>query len=149
MFEGGRQPDNLFAFGGFYFSLRQHSLCHVYDIRYINWSRMGNINGISLSSCPYCFFLRHIDCYAVWTNQVAEGLCMKHQGSSIQWLASRTLLWQAYFNIVWGVPQLQWIMGSRDRWKFSQFLKGHWQSPFTAGMTGKCISLGLCKETVK
>ena len=31
----------------------------------------------------------------------------------------------------------------------SPFLKGHWQSPYTDLTAGKCLPLGLCKETVK
>ena len=36
-----------------------------------------------------------------------------------------------------------WLMGI-----FTVF-KGHWQSPCTALMAGKCLPLGLCKWTVK
>ena len=32
---------------------------------------------------------------------------------------------------------------------FPPFYRGHWQSPCTALMAGKCLPLGLCKETVK
>ena len=37
----------------------------------------------------------------------------------------------------------------RDWWELPLFYKGHWQSPCTALMAGKCLPLGLCKETVK
>ena len=47
------------------------------------------------------------------------------------------------------INQSQWIVDSRDRWEFPPFLRGHWQSPCTALTTGKCLSLGLCKKTVK
>ena len=43
---------------------------------------------------------------------------------------------------------LQCIVGSHDWWEFHHF-KGHWQSPCGARTTRFCLSLGLCKETVK
>ena len=36
-----------------------------------------------------------------------------------------------------------------DLWEFPLFFEGHWQSPCTALMAGKCLPLGLCKGTVK
>ena len=54
-----------------------------------------------------------------------------------------------------GLPQSQWIVSSCDRWEFPLvffcfvFFRGHRQSPCTALTAGKCLPLGLCKETVK
>ena len=47
------------------------------------------------------------------------------------------------------MPQSQCILGSHDQCEFPPFFKGHWQSPSTAITAGKCLPLGLCKETVK
>ena len=41
------------------------------------------------------------------------------------------------------------IVGSRDRWEFPSFSKGHSQFPCSALTTGKCLPLGLCKGIVK
>ena len=38
---------------------------------------------------------------------------------------------------------------SRDRRKFPPLFRGHWQSPCTALTAGKCLPLGLCRQTVK
>ena len=40
-------------------------------------------------------------------------------------------------------------MEPRGWLEFLLFLKGHWQSPCVAPMAGKCLPLGLHKETVK
>ena len=48
-----------------------------------------------------------------------------------------------------GCLVLQCIVGLCDWWEFLEFSKGHWQSPCTALMAGKCLPLALCKETVK
>ena len=47
--------------------------------------------------------------------------------------------WHHLFVIGWPrynlwLPQLQWIVGSRDQWEFLPFFTGHWQSPCTALM---------------
>ena len=64
-------------------------------------------------------------------------------------LADIAHLWLAGLNIGWGMPPSQWILGSCDRWEFPAFFIGYWQSPYTALTAGKCLPLGLCKETVK
>ena len=43
----------------------------------------------------------------------------------------------------------QCIVGSRERWEFPPFCKGHRQSLCTALTTDKCMSLWLCNKTVK
>ena len=69
---------------------------------------------------------------------VAVGLSaggMAHAYGSCDWL----------IYIDWGLPHIQCIMDSHERWEFPLFCKGHWQSPCTALTAG----LVLCKETVK
>ena len=48
-----------------------------------------------------------------------------------------------------GFPQSQWIACSHDQWECPLFFRGHWQSPCTTLMAGKCLPLGLCRGTVK
>ena len=62
--------------------------------------------------------------------------------------------WHHTFVINWSkyrfrLPQMQWIVGSNDWLEFLPFFRGHWQSPCTALTAGKCLPLGLCRETVK
>ena len=64
----------------------------------------------------------------------------------VGWL---NLLWFVGLNIGCDCPVSQWIVESHSRWEFLQFCKGHWQYPCTTPTAGKCLPLGLCKETVK
>ena len=48
-----------------------------------------------------------------------------------------------------GLSQSQWAVCSSARWGFPPIFRRHWQSPWTALMEGKSLSLGPCKETVK
>ena len=62
--------------------------------------------------------------------------------------------WHCPFVIGWssymlGLAPLQRIWGWSNRWEFPPLFKGHWQSPFTAITAGRCLLLGLWKETVK
>ena len=64
-------------------------------------------------------------------------------------VAVSAAVWWVDSNIDSGTPQLWCIVGSRDKWEFPTFFRGHWQSPCTALMAGICLPLVLCKETVK
>ena len=55
----------------------------------------------------------------------------------------------ADLNIGYNFLILQCIMVLCDRWEYLLFIRGHWQSPCTAPTAGKCLTLGLCKGTVK
>ena len=59
------------------------------------------------------------------------------------------LLWLVGLNIGWDCLRPQCIVGSCDQWEFSPLFKGLWQSPCTALMAGKCLSLGLHQEIVR
>ena len=77
---------------------------------------------------------------------VAVGLLVGYE----KWL----LGWHWHFVIGWfkyrsGLPKTQSIGISCHWWEFPLFFRGRWQSPYTALMAGKCLPLGLCKETVK
>ena len=50
-----------------------------------------------------------------------------------------------YFEIVLVIMDLGLMWPVEN----SAIFQGHWQSPYTALTAGKCLPLGLCKETVK
>ena len=59
-----------------------------------------------------------------------------------------------FFLIGWsdyrlGLLESQWVLVLRDRKEFTPFLTSQRQSACTAQTAGKCLPLGLCKETVK
>ena len=58
-------------------------------------------------------------------------------------------LWLAGLNIDWECLGLQCIIGQCAWCQFLPFFKGHWQSPCTSQIAGKCLPLKLCKENVK
>ena len=64
-------------------------------------------------------------------------------------LAGITILWLVGLNIDWGCLVPHCIMGSRNQLEFPPFSRPQGQSLCTALTTGKCLSLGLCKGTVK
>ena len=65
-------------------------------------------------------------------------------------LAAITLLWLAGLNTGWDWLSLNRLLAHVTKRNFHNFYKGHWQPPCTALiMAGKCLPLGLCKETVK
>ena len=67
-----------------------------------------------------------------WGYVMRHGIrLVKHPGVGI------TILWLVRVDIVWNCPSLQWIVGSRDRWEFLPFCKGHWESPCRALTAGK------------
>ena len=86
------------------------------------------------------------DCYTVltwcqWDSQWGMRHGLQLAGISVFLLVG--------LNIGWDCLLSHWIWGSCDRWEFPPFCRGHWQSPCTALTAGKCLSLWLCKETVK
>ena len=89
-----------------------------------------------------------IDCLLHSPSLVAVGLTLLCDiWPPIYWLASPFCDCSSKYRL--RLPRSQWIMGLYDCWEFPLFFRGRWQSPCTAQTAGKCLSLGLCKETVK
>ena len=64
-------------------------------------------------------------------------------------LAGITLLWLVDLNTNWDSLVPHCILGSCDQWEFPPFFRPQWQSFCTVLTADHCLSLRLCKGTVK
>ena len=99
--------------------------------------------------CPlYCLYYYKCKTASQSLNSGCMELSVGYKRHHLQ-LTRIVYLWLADLNMCWEMPQSQGAVGSRDWWEFRPFFRGHWQSPCTALMAGKCLPLRLCMETVK
>ena len=90
-----------------------------------------------------------------WSDRLKHSPSLVALGLSVEYETWPPIGWHHHFVIAWfryiGWDWLvsQYIVGSRDRWEFLPFIKGHWQSPCIALTAGNCLPLRLCKGTVK
>ena len=99
---------------------------------------------LKIITCPTSRILKFLD-LLIWNKE--EKSVQIHLPDWLYYLPWAVGQWETAspehhpFVIGWskyclGLLQLQWIMGSYDRWGFPVFFRGHWQSPCTGLAAG-------------
>ena len=110
--------------------------------------------------CNILWDIEAINCDSLWHGIYTQACCPANSrlihspslvalGLSVGYEKWPLIGWHHWSLYSLELPQSHWIVGSCDWWEFLPFFRCHWQSPCTALMAGKCLPLGLCKETVK